>query len=95
VTVHGETVLLQALSRVLEQSLDTAHGAAAVEAARGGCPDAALIRAAAAAVSEALYLCELGRLAGANEAHPFTLKRALFAGGHWPLGIVGGRYHVF
>lgn len=91
----GEAALLQTLSAVLEQSLDAAHGAAAVQAARGGCADPALIRAAAAAVSESLFLSELRRLAGESDTHPFAVKHALFTAGHWPLGIVGGRYYVF
>lgn len=87
--------LLAALSRAVTSVTETVHGAAAAEAARRGCADAGLIRAAAGAAAEALYLAELARLAGENERHPFALKQALFAGGHWPLGIVNGRYHVF
>jgi hypothetical protein len=92
---HGEERLLAELTRVLEPVTETVHGSAAVEAARRGCSDPGLIRAAAGAAAEALYLAELARLAGEDDAHPFALKQALFAGGHWPLGIVHGRYHVF
>lgn len=91
----NEHELLARLSETLEQVTETVHGAAAVEAARRGCADAGLIRAAAGAAAESLYLAELARLAGADEHHPFRLKQALFAGGHWPLGIVRGRYFVF
>jgi hypothetical protein len=91
----SEHDLLAALSHAIERITETVHGAAAVEAARLGCADAGLIRAAAGAASEALYLAELARLAGESEGHPFRRKQALFAGGHWPLGIVSGRYHVF
>jgi hypothetical protein len=90
----GESDLMQSLSRTL-QSADAIHGAAAVEAARRGCADPALIRVAAGAASQALHLAELARLAGEGEAHPFSIKAALFAGGHWPLGIVNGCYCVF
>ena len=65
------------------------------EAARRGCADPALIRVAAGAASQALHLAALARLAGEGDAHPFSIKAALFAGGHWPLGIVNGCYCVF
>lgn len=91
----GETTLLQDLSRSVERITQAVHGSAAVEAARRGCSDPGLIRAAAGAASEAFYLAELARLAGEGENHPFARKQSLFAGGHWPLGIVHGRYHVF
>lgn len=92
---HGEEPVLAQLTRTLEPITETVHGSAAVEAARRGCGDPGMIRAAAGAAAEALYLAELARLAGEGDGHPFALKQALFAGGHWPLGIVGGRYHVF
>jgi hypothetical protein len=88
-------MLLADLTRTVDRTTESVHGAAAVEAARRGCSDPGLIRAAAGAASEALYLAELARLAGEGEDHPFARKQSLFAGGHWPLGIVSGRYHVF
>lgn len=90
-----EPELLARLSETLESVTETVHGAAAVEAARRGCADAGLIRAAAGAAAESLYLADLACLAGADDRHPFRLKQSLFAGGHWPLGIVRGRYYVF
>jgi hypothetical protein len=93
--IRGEGEVLESLSRTLGESTDVAHGSAAVAAARGCCTDAALIRAAAGALSQALYLGELAVLAGENDRHPFLVKQALFAGGHWPLGIVSGQYYVF
>lgn len=92
---RGEGEILQALSGVLEQSTEAAHGAAAVEAARFGSVDPALIRAAAGALGQALCLDRLAELAGEQRDHPFFVKYALFAGGHWPLGIVSGRYYIF
>jgi hypothetical protein len=91
----SEKELLALLSHAIERITETVHDAAAVEAARLGCTDIGLIKAAAGAASEALYLAELARLAGESEGHPFRRKQALFAGGRWPLGIVDGRYHVF
>lgn len=90
----NEPVTLE-LSRVLEQSIDTVHGAAAIHAARGGSADSALIRAAAGAVSQALYLGRLAELARAGENHAFSLKLGLFRAGRWPLGIFSGRYYLF
>lgn len=92
---RGEDELLAQLSRTLDPITEAVHGSAAVEAARRGCADPGLIRAAAGAAAEALYLAELARLTGADPQHPFALKQALFAGGHWPLGIVQARYHIF
>lgn len=90
----GESEFWRSLSPSLE-SADRVYEAAAVEAARGGCSDVGLIRAAAGALSQALYLAELSRIAGEGARHPFAIKKAVFAGGHWPLGIVQGTYYVF
>ena len=90
----GEVGLTRAMSASLG-SADAVYEAATVEAAKSGCSDVALIRAAAGALSQALYLAELSRLAGMGVTHPFSIKKALFSGGHWPLGIVQGTYYVF
>jgi len=87
--------LLRALSQDAEQVIEAPHGAAAVQAARVGGADPGLIRAAAGALGEALYLAKLAELASEPASHPFFCKRALFAGGHFPLGLVEGRFHVF
>lgn len=92
---HGEDGVAQRLATVLERTMAAVHGAAAVHASRMECCDAALIRAAAGAAGQALHLAELAELSGESAAHPFLLKRALFAGGHWPLGIVNGNYYLF
>jgi hypothetical protein len=91
---RGSSELRRLLSRTTEDAL-RAHGAAAVQAARLGCSDAGLTRAAAGAVGESLYLARLAQLAGETGSHPFLLKRALFEGGHWPLSLVAGRFYVF
>ena len=93
--VHGHAAVLRTLSEMLARVGEAIHGAAAVESTRRGSADAALIRAAAGAASEALYQSELARLAGEDAGHPFAVKQALFAGGHWPLGIVNGIFFVF
>jgi hypothetical protein len=91
----GSGPLWELLSHSTADTIAASHGAAAIQAARIGCSDPGLIRAAAGALGEALYLAELARLAGAASSHPFLLKRGLFAGGHWPLGIVAERFYVF
>jgi hypothetical protein len=93
--VLGSSPLWQQLSQSTDDTIVAPHGAAAIQAARIGCSDPGLIRAAAGALGEALYLAKLAELAGAASSHPFLLKRALFAGGHWPLGVVTGRFYVF
>jgi len=90
----GELGLMRALATSLG-SADVTYEAATFEAAKGGCSDVALIRAAAGALSQALYLADLTRLAGMGVSHPFSIKKSLFSGGHWPLGIVRGTYYVF
>ncbi len=94
-SAHGGEQLVRSLSSNVEQCISATHGAAAVQAARVGCSDAGLIRAAAGALAEALYLASLAELAGETASHSFFLKHALFAGGHWPLAVVNGRYWIF
>lgn len=91
---HGESELLGALSRTLDSSEDLRR-ASAHAAERFGCTDAGLVASAAGAASEAFHLAELARLAGESDGHPFHAKRALFAAGRWPLGILRGRYRIF
>lgn len=71
------------------------HGAAAVAAARAGCADAALIRAAAGAASYAVFHARLARAARAPAGHPFLRKYALYCGGRWPLGVYEGQFRIF
>ena len=91
----GSEELSRRQAATLERSMNDVHAAAAVQAARGGCSDAALIRAAAGAAGQALHFAEVAQLSGEIAAHPFLLKNALFAGGRWPLGIVNGSYYLF
>ncbi|HEU5073480.1 MAG TPA: hypothetical protein VFU02_04895, partial [Polyangiaceae bacterium] len=90
----GESDFWRSLTASLEPA-DAVYEAAATEAARRGCSDVALVRAAAGALSQALYLADLTKLAGEGTLHAFAIKKALFASGHWPLGIVQGTYYVF
>ena len=63
--------------------------------ARAGRADAGLVKAAAGAAFYAVYQHRIAQAAGEPDTHPFTRKYALFAGGRWPLGLVGGRYAIF
>jgi hypothetical protein len=80
----------------LDQPIRTGlHGAAAVAAARAGCADAALIRAAAGAASYAAYQARLAQAARAPAAHPFLRKYALYCGGRWVLGVYEGQFRIY
>jgi len=92
---ENAAALLDSLAHTLDSTGQAVHGAAAVAAARHGCANPALIRAAAGSASQAIYLGELAALAGEPASHSFRSKLALYEGGHWPLGIVRGRYYVF
>jgi hypothetical protein len=74
---------------------ETLHGAAAIAAARCGCADAALIRAAAGAATYAAYQERLAVITEASQEHAFLRKYALYCGGRWPLGVYGGRFAIF
>lgn len=92
--VCGEAQVRSILSDVVSAS-EHAHGTAAIVAARIGCTDLGFIRAAAGAASEAVYLARLATLAGEPPRHGFHAKQSLFAGGHWPLGALHGRFYIF
>lgn len=93
--LHGEAATLDHLSLSAGVEHEVIHGAAAVAAARCGVSDAALIRAAAGAASMAAHGRVLARLAEVGEQHLFMRKYRLFEGGRWPLGLVGGVFHLF
>ena len=74
---------------------DSLHGAAAVAAARAGCSDPGLIKAAAGSAFYAAYQYRLACAANSAEDHPFMRKYALFAAGRWPLGLIDAHYALF
>ena len=92
--VSPEEGVLKLLGNTLDSD-GAVRDAAARAAALASCTDAGLVRAAAGAASESVYLAELARIAAEDAEHPFRLKQALFAGGRWPLGILAGRYWLF
>jgi len=87
--------LLRTLSRAVDDSLMAEQASAAAPLAALGCTDEGLNRAAAGALGEALYLSRLAELGGAAPSHPFSSKLRLFAGGRWPLVVLGGHFYVF
>lgn len=91
----SEEDLLMALTHVTAAATEVVHGAAAVAAARTGCSDEGLIRAAAGAATQVCYQAALVLAAGGEPDHPFALKYRLFEGGRWPLGIVGQTFSLF
>lgn len=90
----GGNALLDHLSRV-QLAAAALSGAAALAMARGGVADQALVRVAAGAAAQACHQAALARAAAAGEDHAFAQKFRLYAGGRWPLGVVGGRFFVF
>ena len=74
---------------------DSLHGAAAVAAARAGCADPGLIKAAAGSAFYAAYQYRLACAANSADDHPFMRKYALFAAGRWPLGLIDEHYALF
>ena len=79
----------------MDDSLRAEQGTLAGPLASIGCTDEGLNRVAAGALAEALHLSRLAVLSGATPEHPFTVKRAIFAKGHWPLVVLGGHFYVF
>jgi hypothetical protein len=99
-TRWGEHGLMAALTRVTDEATRLTLGAAAVAATRDGVADAALTRVAAGAATQAAYQAALALAAGAlatgtGSDHAFSIKYRLFAGGRWPLGLVGDTFHLF
>jgi len=92
---RGEATLSRLLSVSVDSAAEETLRAATAAAARAGCSDEGMIRAAAGAASEALYLGALAEAAAAKPAHPFSKRRALFLAGRWPLGVQRGVLLVF
>lgn len=74
---------------------DAIHAAATSAAARFGCSDAGLIKAATGAASFAAHDYQLATAAQCGPQHAFAHKYALFARGRWPLGLYDGRFAIF
>ncbi len=90
----GAAAMLEHLSRVM-LAAGALSGAAAMALARANVADEALARVASGAAAQACHQGALAHAAGADGAHGFAAKFRLFAGGRWPLGVVGDRLFVF
>ncbi|MEE8370926.1 MAG: hypothetical protein V3R73_02185 [Sphingomonadales bacterium] len=90
----GEEHVLNSLARVNSVAAHSLHGPAAVAAARDAVSDAGVSRAAAGAAAQSCYLAALARLSGRGADHPFEAKLRLFAGGRWPLCLVGKQFYI-
>lgn len=93
--LNAEHDLMVALTHVSTTASETAHGLAAVSAARHGIADQALIRVAAGAAAQAAYQAALVLAADGDAEHPFAVKFRLFEAGRLPLGIVGNTFNIF
>jgi hypothetical protein len=91
---YPERALWTALTELTTEVGDAVHGRAGVAAARMGGAAKASVHVAAGAAAQAAYQLALARLAE-DAASPFESKFRLFAGGRWPLGVVGSTLVVF
>lgn len=91
----GEAAVIESLDLAIGLEHEVIHGAATLAALRLGVGDESLVRAAAGAASMAAHGRALAQLAQVGDDHLFMRKYALFAGGRWPLGLLGGAFHLF
>jgi hypothetical protein len=91
----GEQAVFERVTAAGDALAPAIHAAARVAAMQGGLGATDLAQAAAGAALLAAQQAMLADLAGAGGEHFFAWKRALFAAGRWPLGLVRGRYCVF
>ena len=89
----GAERLLAALTHVTEAAA-ALSGAAALALSHAGIADPVLTRVASGAAAQACHQAALAIAAAAGPDHLFAIKFRLFAGGRWPLGIVGDRCFV-
>ncbi len=90
----GLAPLLAALTDVTETAA-VLRDRAADGLGRAGVDDEALAKVAGGAAAQACHQQALALLTGSDTGRAFGAKYALFAAGHWPLGIVGGTCFVF
>jgi hypothetical protein len=91
---YPERELWTALTVLTTDAGEIVHGKAATAASRMGDAARASIHVAAGAAAQATYQLALARLAE-DAASPFESKFRLFAGGRWPLGVVGSTLVLF
>ena len=74
---------------------DIIFAATTAAAARAGVRDEALIRVAAGAAGMATRDVMLARSSGLGGGQIFMRKYEVFAGGRWPLGMLGSVFYIF
>jgi hypothetical protein len=91
----GEQSVFERVTAAGDALAPAVRAAARVAAVQGGLGATDVAQAAAGAALLAAQQAMLADLADTGGAHFFARKRALFAAGRWPLGLVRGRYYVF
>ena len=91
----GTDAALDRLSAATDLAVNAIHDAALQAGASCGGASAALKQAASGAGAMALHEAALAQLAGCDHGHLFVRKYRLFESGRWPLGVVGGTFHLF
>jgi hypothetical protein len=91
----GEQAVFQRVTAAGDALAPAIRAAARVATTQGQDGAVEIAPAAAGAALLAVQQATLAELAGAGGEHFFRHKRALFAAGRWPLGLVRGRYYVF
>jgi hypothetical protein len=94
---YDEEVVTLALTHVTNQAFQLIEDSAIAHAQIDRVADEALVQAAIGAGAQC---CQLAALVLASEhededQHPFALKYRLFEFGRWPIGVVGGTFHLF
>lgn len=90
----GASTVLESLSDLVMRVSDQSMTAAAQAAARSGFADAAMIRVASGAATEAAYMAALEALGDGGDG-PFQARFRLYQAGHWPLILRDGVFYVF
>lgn len=91
----GARPFMEVMNRLMTEASDIVIGPAAVAAARAGIADQALNRVIAGSATQACFQAAIA-VAAHEDVHqdPFYAKYLLFAGGRWPLGVIGGKFHI-
>ncbi len=91
---YGVSTVLESLSDLVMRVSEQSMAAAAQAAARSGFADAAMIRVASGAATEAAYMAALEALGSGGDG-PFQARFRLYQAGHWPLILRDGVFYVF
>ncbi len=92
-----EEVVTLALNHVSNQAIEAIKAAVEASAQIDRIADGDLLQAAIGAAAQSCYQAALVLTAEHEdeERHPFAQKYRLFEHGRWPIGVVGGSFHLF